>query len=188
MSIALIGGPTGVGKTSIVEALLKLDSKFVRPAAYTTRPARPEDNEYQFTHVTNVEMEQLSLAGKLLSLDEVHGHLYALSKDSIEHLASQNKVVIKEFFLRDHHSVRDFYPDTLSVVIMPLSAETLTAHIRANSMVKTRAQTRGDTEFSEHAQLLESHPADIIIYNNFVASIDELAKKLGQEITTLLST
>lgn len=182
MPIALLGGPTGVGKTSIIDSLLKSDPRFVRPSAYTTRPRRPEDTQNQFTHVSQADMERLSLEGELLSLDEVHGHLYALSKNSIEELARENKIVIKEFYLRDHRAIQDLYVGALSAVIMPASAEAHAAHTKGNELINNRTMTRGASELSEHRKLLETHHADIVIYNNFRDSIEELSSLFSQEI------
>ena len=47
----IIAAPSGGGKSSLVNALLKLDSRLVLSISHTTRPARPGEIDGQHYHV-----------------------------------------------------------------------------------------------------------------------------------------
>jgi guanylate kinase len=185
MPFILIGGPTGVGKSSVIDHLIVNERGYSRPTAYTTRPSRPEETAGQFIHVSNTEMDSLNTSSKLLSLDEVHGNRYALAKNSIESLTNSGLIAIKEFYLRDHMTIKRSTRDVLSVAIMPSSSHKYLHHIESREDIRNRLATKNLLELSELSEsqsIIDQGSVDIIIINDFKDSIDSLATTLHKAI------
>ena len=74
-SLFIIAAPSGGGKTSLVNALLKQDPRLVISISHTTRAARPGEIDGQHYHfVSETEYDQMVNDGDFLynSLQEVH--------------------------------------------------------------------------------------------------------------------
>ena len=93
--LILIAGESGIGKTTLIDWLLKnYESYFEQPICYTSRRQRNQNERYTF-----VKKEQLLEAynrGELLNLDEVFGYFYGISKKSTTEILGLGKHAIKE--------------------------------------------------------------------------------------------
>ena len=80
----VISGPSGVGKTSIFEALLK-KSKFERVITCTTRQPRGEEQDgVDYFFSDRNEFEKGIRAGRFLEHAEVYGNLYGTPRNQVE--------------------------------------------------------------------------------------------------------
>src|SRR6186713_2661897 len=72
-----VAAPSGTGKSSLVKALLELDSHLVVSISHTTRKPRGQEQqgrEYHF--VDEPEFRRMIAAGEFVEWAEVHGNLY----------------------------------------------------------------------------------------------------------------
>jgi guanylate kinase/SAM-dependent methyltransferase len=91
----VLGGLSGVGKTSLIEALFEaFPSVFEQPLSYTTRPRRYENDRYLFISVDRIR--NMHQRGELLNLDEAHGHFYGMAEGAVQNLQAEGKIPIKE--------------------------------------------------------------------------------------------
>src|SRR3989344_3528094 len=67
----LLLGPSGVGKSAIIDELSKFDSKFVYISPYMTRPLR--EGERNKIATSNEQMDQMWQRGELLVVNELFG-------------------------------------------------------------------------------------------------------------------
>ena len=71
----VITAPSGAGKTSLIDALLKTDPELRLSISYTTRPPRPgEQNGREYHFVDRPTFEAMASAGEFLESAEVHGN------------------------------------------------------------------------------------------------------------------
>ena len=80
-----VAAPSGTGKSSLVKALLELDSHLVVSISHTTRPPRGQEQdgrEYHF--VDQSTFEQMVRIGAFAEWARVHGYLYGTSFKEIE--------------------------------------------------------------------------------------------------------
>lgn len=112
----VIGGTSGIGKTSILDFLLdKYADYFEQPASYTSRPKRDESDRYIF--VTKEEMINLNERDEFINFDEVHGNYYGIKKDEISRIKMLNKIPIKEIHPTNFHKFANKCYNTVSVII-----------------------------------------------------------------------
>ncbi len=67
----LLLGPSGVGKSAIIDELSKLDKRLVYISPYMTRPLRP--GERNKVAVSDEQMDEMWRRGELLVINELYG-------------------------------------------------------------------------------------------------------------------
>ncbi len=122
----IISAPSGAGKTSLVTALLRLDSDLGLSVSHTTRPQRPgEDNgtHYHFTPAS--DFEAMIGRGEFLEHACVFGNYYGTSHAAIEDVLDAGRDLILEIDWQGAQQVRDKHPQVRSIFILPPTREAL---------------------------------------------------------------
>lgn len=78
----LLLGPSGVGKTSIIQRLRQLDGRFVYISPYITRKLRKGETDK--VSVSDEKLDELVRDGKILVVNELYGIRYATPREPIE--------------------------------------------------------------------------------------------------------
>ena len=78
----LLLGVSGVGKTSIIKELLKLDDRFVYISPWITRPLR--DGETDKVSVKEEDLQRYLAEGKILAVNDIYGIRYGTPKQPIK--------------------------------------------------------------------------------------------------------
>lgn len=118
--LILAGGPSGVGKTSIINALIENNGGlYVRPISYTSRERRPQETNSEYVFTNQDDIYCMQERGEILTIDYVYGNMYAMSRKSIDEIVMQNKIPIKEVHPRNHEKIRGIISDLVSVLIVP---------------------------------------------------------------------
>ena len=82
--LAVLSGPSGVGKSAVAQRLLK-DPKFRRAITATTRsPRKGERDGVDYFFLAREEFERRLRAGWFLEHADVYGNLYGTPKSSVE--------------------------------------------------------------------------------------------------------
>ena len=108
MSLLLLSGPSGVGKTSILKVLCD-DYHALRLRNFTTRPLRPGEQERYF--LTDGELDDFVKADKVAFVNELLGARYGVMRDDLEAAVSA-----------DAGYVFDIYPSFLGKLTDNFSA------------------------------------------------------------------
>lgn len=117
--VVLVGGPSAIGKSQLVDMVVHEDSRFQRPRSYTTRPARANESSREYEHISLAEFGRLEASGCFVTVDEAYGNYYAMSYSSIQEITESGKVAIKEIHLRYHAKIKQLLPGTVSVLLLP---------------------------------------------------------------------
>ena len=128
----VITAPSGAGKSSLINALLKDDPALSLSISYTTRAPRPgeqEGREYHF--VDEAGFLAMRERGEFLESAEVHGNRYATSRQVITAALGRGKDLLLEIDWQGARQVRALYPDCIGVFILPPSIEELERRLRA---------------------------------------------------------
>lgn len=125
-NLYIVSAPSGAGKTSLVRALLEQDTSIRLSVSYTTRPARPGEEEGKHYHFVSREDFQQRLAhGDFLESAEVYGNYYGTSQSWVENQLQQGHDILLEIDWQGAQQVRKLMPQATSIFILPPSLETL---------------------------------------------------------------
>lgn len=128
----VITAPSGAGKTSLIEALMRDDPSLKLSISYTTRAPRPgEKNGVDYHFVDDATFVAMRERGEFLESAEVHGYRYGTSKKVITEALRRGEDLILEIDWQGARQVRGIYPDCVGIFILPPSIEELERRMRA---------------------------------------------------------
>jgi guanylate kinase len=134
-NLFVVAAPSGAGKSSLVKALLELDSHVQPSVSHTTRPPRGQEKhgrEYFF--VSPQEFDTMVLAGSFVEWAHVHGQRYGTSKKAIEDRIAAGADVILEIDWQGALQIKRIFANAVLIFILPPSWEEL----------RSRLQRRGE--------------------------------------------
>jgi len=154
----VVTAASGAGKTSLVRALLKNDHQLIKSVSYTTRPARPgEEDGKHYNFVTQAKFADMIHRGEFIEHAEVHDHSYGTSKSWIEHAMLGGYDMLLEIDWQGAQQVRRIFPEAVGIFILPPSLASLeerltvrgqdNAEVIANRVKAARAEMGHVNEF-----------------------------------------
>jgi guanylate kinase len=125
-SMLMVVAPSGAGKSSLVNALLKQDAGIDLSVSCTTRPPRPgEVNGREYNFLSEAEFLARKEAGDFLEWAKVHGNYYGTSKSWIESQMKNGRDVILEIDWQGARQVQAIIPQAIWIFILPPSIQAL---------------------------------------------------------------
>ena len=129
-NLFVVAAPSGAGKSSLVKALMELDSRVLPSVSHTTRPPRGQEKhgrEYFF--VSQQEFDGMVLAEAFVKWAHVHGQRYGTSKKAIEDRITQGADVILEIDFQGAIQIKKIFSNAVLVFILPPSWEELRSRL-----------------------------------------------------------
>jgi guanylate kinase len=127
----VITAPSGAGKTSLIEAVMRDDPSLKISVSYTTRPPRPGENDgVDYHFVDEPAFRRMRERGEFLESAEVHGNHYGTAKKVITDAVKRGDDLILEIDWQGAQQVRRLYPDCIGIFILPPSIEELERRMR----------------------------------------------------------
>jgi guanylate kinase len=118
----VVSAPSGGGKTSLVNALLKADDKVRLSVSQTTRAPRPgEKNGVHYRFVSEDEFLAVVENDAFLEHAEVFGHRYGTGKEAVERQLAAGFDVLLDIDWQGARQIRDNFPSCRTVFIVPPS-------------------------------------------------------------------
>jgi guanylate kinase len=130
-NLFVVAAPSGAGKSSLVKALLELDSHLNVSVSHTTRAPRGQEvdgREYHF--ITEPEFRAKIAHGDFFEWAEVHGNLYGTSRAGIEARMAAGEDVILEIDWQGALQIKKLFPNAVLIFILPPSFEELLQRLR----------------------------------------------------------
>ena len=125
-SLFMVSAPSGAGKSSLVNGLLKLEPSLKLSISFTTRPPRPgEENGREYHFVTADDFLARKNRGEFLEFAEVHGNYYGTSKILIQEAMQAGTDILLEIDWQGAQQVKKQFPNVASIFILPPSIEAL---------------------------------------------------------------
>lgn len=125
-SLFMVSAPSGAGKSSLVNGLLKLEPELKLSISFTTRPPRPgEENGREYHFVSADDFLTRKNRGEFLEFAEVHGNYYGTSKILIQEAMAAGTDILLEIDWQGAQQVKKQFPSVASIFILPPSIEAL---------------------------------------------------------------
>jgi guanylate kinase len=125
-----VAAPSGTGKSSLVKALLELDSHLVLSISHTTRKPRGQEQqgrEYHFVDETT--FRDMIRAGEFVEWAEVHGNLYGTSRGAIEDRIVGGHDVLLEIDWQGALQIKRLFPNAVLIFLLPPSWDELLSRL-----------------------------------------------------------
>lgn len=125
--IFLVVGPSGTGKSTIMDGVISETSNLERIVTYTTRDRRPGEVEgYEYHFATTEEFEQMKATGELAEWKEFYGHQYGSSRARLESAMVDGLDLIGAYDVLGSVELMNRYPrNVVTIFILPPSVEEL---------------------------------------------------------------
>jgi guanylate kinase len=142
--LTVVSGPSGVGKSSVVGELRKLEPDIYFSVSVTTRKPRPGEIDGAHYHfVDRVEFDAMVADGRLLEWAEFAGNRYGTPREPVEKALADGRPAILEIELQGARQVRKAMPEARLVMLMPPSWEELVGRLTGRGTESEAAvQTR----------------------------------------------
>ena len=139
-NLFIIAAPSGCGKTSLVEALIKKTKNLCVSVSHTTRPPRPDEvNGINYYFVSINEFDEMIKNNAFVEHATVFDNHYGSSTKLIREKLDEGMDVILEIDWQGARQVKENMPNAISIFILPPSNEALLGRL------KQRAQDNDET-------------------------------------------
>ena len=165
--LIVIAAPSGAGKTSLIKALLTEAKhlKFTLSVSYTTREKRvTEKHGESYYFINKEEFELMIKKHEFLEYADVFGDLYGTSKSWVKSKIRNGWNVILELDWQGASQVKDIYPNTETIFILPPSFADLKIRLNERGLDKKKTIKKRLTEAKE--EIREGQHFDHLIIND----------------------
>jgi guanylate kinase len=129
-NLFVVAAPSGAGKSSLVNALLELDSHVQPSVSHTTRaPRGQEKHGREYFFVSEQEFDAMVAADGFVEWAHVHSRRYGTSKKAIEDRMAQGADVILEIDFQGAIQIKKTFSNAVCIFILPPSWEELRARL-----------------------------------------------------------
>jgi len=129
-NLFVVAAPSGAGKSSLVNALLELDSHVQPSVSHTTRaPRGQEKHGREYFFVSEQEFDAMVAADAFVEWANVHNHRYGTSKKAIEDRMATGADVILEIDFQGAIQIKQTFSNAVCIFILPPSWEELRARL-----------------------------------------------------------
>lgn len=130
-NLFVVAAPSGAGKSSLVKALLELDSRLAVSVSHTTRkPRGQEQHGREYWFVDEPEFRGMVEHGDFFEWAQVHGNLYGTSRSAIEARLERGEDVVLEIDWQGALQIKKIFPHAVLIFILPPSWEELAQRLR----------------------------------------------------------
>ena len=130
-----VAAPSGAGKSSLVKALLELDSHLAVSVSHTTRAPRGQEQDgREYWFVDEPAFQAMAERGEFFEWAQVHGNLYGTSRKAIEQRLADGQDIVLEIDWQGALQIKQLFAHTVLIFILPPSWDEL----------RQRLQRRGE--------------------------------------------
>jgi guanylate kinase len=157
-NLFILSAPSGAGKSSLINALLKKHADMKVSVSHTTRAPRPgEENGVHYHFASTDEFKALIAKDDFFEWAQVFDNYYGTSKQAIESQLDAGIDVFLDIDWQGAQQVREIMPSVKTIFILPPSKEELeqrlnnrgqdSAEVIASRMAKAQSETSHYNEY-----------------------------------------
>jgi guanylate kinase len=164
-NLFVVAAPSGTGKSSLVKALLELDSHLAVSVSHTTRaPRGQEQHGREYWFVDEGEFRAMIDRGEFFEWAQVHGKLYGTSRRAIQARLEHGEDVVLEIDWQGALQIKRLFEHTVLIFILPPSWDELRQRLlrRGEDKVETIEQRMANAR----VEVAHARDFDFVIINS----------------------
>ncbi|PIU26820.1 guanylate kinase [Candidatus Aquicultor secundus] len=172
--VFVISGPSGAGKGTLTDELLKRVPSLTRSVSATTRKPRPgEVNGVDYYFLDEDEFKDRIFQGGFLEWAMVHGNYYGTLKSVVKEGFSSGKDVVMVIDVQGAASIKEKMPEAVRIFIEPPSIAELVQRLKLRN-TETTAELQERLKNAETEMGLAGNYDYVVINDDVERAVDEL--------------
>ena len=162
--LILFSGPSGVGKDTVLDVVLKKNTELKKSVSLTTRNIRENEidgKDYLFTNVS--DFEKMISNGEILEYAQYGSNLYGTPKAPIDKWLSEGETVILKIEVQGAENIKKLYPDSVGIFVLPPSMPELENRLRSRG-------TENEQDVNKRLEIARNEIRKSINYDFFVVN------------------
>jgi len=179
-NLIIVSAPSGAGKTTLVTEVLARVPGLRSSISFTSRAPRTGEVDGEHYHfVTRTEFDLMIARGEFLEWAKVHDNFYGTSQPCVQRLLQAGDDVILTIDVQGAAQVRRFFPESVSVFILPPSY----------AVLRNRLDGRGANHAADLQLRLQNAQDEIAQYPHFdyIVINDELPHAVAELAAIILA-
>ena len=176
--LIILSGPSGTGKGTVCNILLKNSQNLYFSISMTTRPPRPEEKDgINYYFVTEKEFKELIEADAFLEWAKVYGYYYGTPRRNVEMKLAEGKDVLLEIDTQGAKKIKSNYSQGIYIFLLPPSLQEL----------RRRIEDRGTENLEKIQERFSASSQEIseVNYYNYL-TVNDLPERAAQQIKSII--
>jgi guanylate kinase len=163
-NLIVVAAPSGAGKSSLVKALMEVDSHVQPSVSHTTRaPRGQEKHGREYFFVSDAEFDTMVQAQAFVEWAHVHNHRYGTSKKAIEDRMNHGADVVLEIDYQGALQIKQVFSNAVTIFILPPSWDELRSRLErrgedSTAVIEVRLQNAA-------IEMAQANQFDFVIIN-----------------------
>lgn len=163
--LLVISGFAGTGKGTLVKSLLEKYDNYALSVSATTREPRPgEEDGVHYFFKTREEFDRMIEEGALVEYAQYVGNYYGTPRAYVEQQLEAGKDVILEIEIQGALKIKERFPDTLLLFLVPPNADILESRLKGRKTETPDVITQRLNRAVEEAEFIDRY--DYLIVND----------------------
>jgi guanylate kinase len=160
-----VAAPSGAGKSSLVKALLELDSHLAVSVSHTTRaPRGQEHNGREYWFVDEPTFRAMAERGEFFEWAQVHGNLYGTSRKAIEQRLVDGQDIVLEIDWQGALQIKQLFAHTVLIFVLPPSWDELRQRLQRRG--EDGPETIAQRMLNAREEVAQARHFDFVIINS----------------------
>ena len=164
--LVLFSGPSGVGKDTVLDVVLNKDKSLQKSISLTTRKIRENEidgKDYYF--ISFPDFQNMISNGEVLEHAQYGENLYGTPKAPVDKWLSEGKTVILKIEVQGAKNIKEMYPDSVGIFLLPPSMEVLENRLRSRG-------TEDEADIQRRLEIARDEIRKSVDYDYFVVNED----------------
>jgi guanylate kinase len=130
----IVSAPSGTGKTTLVERLVKITPNLRMSRSYTSRAARDGERDgVDYNFITREQFERMARENEFLEWADIYSNYYGTAAADTEELLAGGEDVVLVIDVQGARQVRKRGLESIGIFVLPPSADALEQRLRGRS-------------------------------------------------------